>query len=42
MIDAQPRWILGDLDLTWGGLAVESGSFDPGEFASILDDALSS
>lgn len=34
MIDAQPRWILGDLDLTWGGLAVESGSFDPGESSS--------
>lgn len=31
MIDAQPRWILGDLDLTWDGLGVVVDSFNPGE-----------
>lgn len=31
MIESQPRWLLGDLDLTWGGFAVVADSFDPGE-----------
>lgn len=30
MIDASPRWILGDLDLTWDGLGVIVDSFNPG------------
>jgi hypothetical protein len=30
VIDASPRWILGDLDLTWDGLGVIVDSFNPG------------
>jgi len=39
--DSTPRWILGDLDLTTGGLSVVAASFDPGQSAGSGDTGTS-